>query len=213
MRHSTRHPRRPLLRIASWLVFAMGITALGYVAFTLIDAQLYQAYAGWRLEKAIASERLSPPEVPSGDRPVLSARVEPISPVIPGSTVGRIQIRRLGLNVMILEGVDTKTLRRGVGHVPGTALPGQYGNAALAGHRDTFFRELRNIRAGDNITLTTAKGTYYYRVDSTRVVPPDDTSVLQDSADPILTLVTCHPFEFVGSAPDRFIVRAHREQN
>ena len=111
---------------------------------------------------------------------------------------------------MILEGTDNGTLRRGVGHIPGTSLPGQPGNVAIAGHRDTFFRPLRKIRKNDEITLTTLNGSYRYRVDSTQVIEPDDTQVLDDSDKPILTLVTCYPFNFVGSAPKRFIVRAHR---
>ena len=92
----------------------------------------------------------------------------------------------------------------------GTPLPGQQGNVAITGHRDTFFRPLRNIRKDDEITLTTLSGSYRYRVDSTKVVEPEDTEVLDDSDDAILTLVTCYPFYFVGPAPKRFIVRAHR---
>ena len=101
-------------------------------------------------------------------------------------------------------------MRRAVGHIPGTPLPGQQGNVAIAGHRDTFFRALRNIRKDDEITLATLDGSYRYRVDSTKVVEPEDTQVLDDSHDKILTLVTCYPFDFVGVAPKRFIVRAHR---
>jgi sortase A len=211
MRPLTRTPHRRWLRSGSWLGFALGISSLAYVAFTLIDAQAYQAYASWRMEKAIATERLSLPEPQPSGRSALTVRVERVPKLIPGSPLGRIQIRRLGLSVMVLEGVDGKTLRRGVGHIPGTALPGQYGNAALAGHRDTFFRGLRDIREGDNITLTTLTGTYNYRVESTKVVSPEETYVLQDSPEPLLTLVTCHPFDFIGSAPNRFIVRAHRQ--
>jgi sortase A len=111
---------------------------------------------------------------------------------------------------MIMEGIDGRTLRHAVGHIPGTPLPGQQGNVAIAGHRDTFFRGLRNIRKDDEITLTTLNGTYRYRVDSTQVVAPEHTEVLDDSGEAILTLVTCYPFYFVGSAPKRFVVRAHR---
>jgi len=110
---------------------------------------------------------------------------------------------------MIAEGTDGKTLRRAVGHIPGTALPGQQGNIAIAGHRDTFFRGLRNIHKDGEITLTTLDGSYLYRVDFTQVVQPEDIAVLDHSDDAILTLVTCYPFYFVGPAPKRFIVRAH----
>ena len=127
-----------------------------------------------------------------------------------GSPLGRIEISTIGLAAMILEGTDDGTLRRAVGHIPGTALPGQEGNVAIAGHRDSFFRGLRNIHKDDEITLTTLNGFYRYRVDSTKVVEPEDIGVLDDSDVAILTLVTCYPFYFVGSAPQRFIVRAHR---
>jgi sortase A len=111
---------------------------------------------------------------------------------------------------MIMEGIDGRTLRHAVGHIPGTPLPGQPGNVALAGHRDTVFRGLRSIHKDDEVTLTTLRGSYRYRVDSTQVVEPEDTEVLDNSVDDILTLVTCYPFYFVGPAPKRFIVRAHR---
>lgn len=123
--------------------------------------------------------------------------------------MGRIDISTIGLTAMILEGTDARTLRRAVGHIPGTPLPGQQGNVAITGHRDTFFRPLHNIRKDDEITLTTLNGSYRYRVDSTEVVEPEDTEVLADSDDAVLTLVTCYPFYFVGPAPKRFIVRAH----
>jgi sortase A len=123
--------------------------------------------------------------------------------------LGRIEISSIGLTAMIREGTDARTLRRAVGHIPGTPLPGQPGNVAITGHRDTFFRPLRNIRKDDEIKLTTLNGSYRYRVDSIQVVEPEDTEVLADSDDAVLTLVTCYPFYFVGPAPNRFIVRAH----
>jgi len=116
----------------------------------------------------------------------------------------------IGLSAMFAEGIDRKTLQRGVGHIPGTALPGQQGNVALAGHRDTFFRPLRNIHKNDEITLETLDGSYRYRVDFTEVTGPEHAEVLNQSHEAILTLVTCYPFSFVGPAPQRFIVRAHR---
>ena len=111
---------------------------------------------------------------------------------------------------MIMEGVDPRTLRRAVGHIPGTPLPGQPGNVALAGHRDTFFRALRNIHEGDEITVQVLSGLYRYRVDSITVVDPEDKQVLNNSDGEILTLVTCYPFTYLGAAPNRFIVRAHQ---
>ena len=197
-----RAPRQSLL-CWSRFFFLGGIVALSYVAATLIDAKLYQARA-----TAEFTEALSAP------KPVLPGDVTPSSPAptVAGSRtpLGRIEISSLGVAAMILEGVDDKTLRRAVGHIPGTALPGQPGNVGLAGHRDTFFRALRNIHKDDEITLQTLNGLYRYSVDLTQVVDPGQTEVLNHSDDSILTLVTCYPFYFVGSAPQRFIVRAHR---
>ena len=126
------------------------------------------------------------------------------------TSLGRIEIRTIGLTAMIMEGTAARTLRRAVGHIPGTPRPGQQGNVAITGHRDTFFRPLRNIRKNDEIRLTTLGGSYRYWVDSIKVVEPEDMEVLDNSEDAILTLVTCYPFYYVGPAPKRFIVRAHR---
>ena len=120
----------------------------------------------------------------------------------------RLEIPRLNLRVMVNEGADEQTLSRAVGHIPGTGLPGVPGNVGLAGHRDTFFRPLRQIRANDLIELQTTSGTYRYMVNSTSIVTPRDVGVLQASGGQTLTLVTCYPFYYVGSAPKRFIVHA-----
>ena len=109
---------------------------------------------------------------------------------------------------MVREGADSGTLRKAIGHIPGTALPGNAGNVGLAGHRDTFFRALRDIEKDDTIDFETDSGTFRYAVQSTRIVSPRDVSVLTASSGRTLTLVTCYPFYYVGSAPKRFIVRA-----
>jgi sortase A len=122
--------------------------------------------------------------------------------------VGRIEIPRLGVSAIVREGDDISTLRRSVGHIPDTVLPGESGNSGFAGHRDTFFRGLRDARAGDRITVTTADATLNYVIRNTRVVEPDDVSVLNPTPGQTLTLVTCYPFSYIGAAPKRFIVRA-----
>ena len=207
------------LRWSSQLFIMIGLLALGYVGFVLADAKLYQAYQNRRFQKEMErlkpsvsrGESLSPPSSP----PILGkadrANAESLRKGSrEGFPLGLIEISTIGLEVMILEGIEDETLRRAVGHIPGTALPGQEGNVAIAGHRDTFFRPLRNIRKNDEITLRMLNGTHRYRVESTKVVEPEDIAVLDDSGEAILTLVTCYPFNFVGSAPQRFIVRAHR---
>jgi len=209
---------RSFLGWSRHLFLVIGILTLGYVGFALLDARLYQAYQTWRFEQGL---KALGPSVGS----VESLRLPPVPPDLAeanhrrpaslgiaagvGSPLGLIEISAIGLEVMILEGTDDRVLRRAVGHIPGTSLPGQPGNVAIAGHRDTFFRPLRKIRKNDEITLTTLDGSYRYRVDFTQVIDPENTRVLADSDEAILTLVTCYPFYFVGSAPKRFIVRAH----
>jgi LPXTG-site transpeptidase (sortase) family protein len=128
-------------------------------------------------------------------------------------TRGRIEIARLGIDAEIREGDDAATLRVSVGHIPGTAVPGDHGNVALAAHRYSQFRGLRNVRCGDQIQVTTPDGEFRYEVDSIRVVEISQVEVLDPTPDPTLTLVTCFPFDYVGDAPQRLIVRAHRVES
>ena len=211
-------PNNPGLRWSRYLFFAVGIIALGYVGFVLLDARLFQANQSRRFQQElsrlkphiISDQSLQEPSIslrPAEADPVRAERIDVAG--MGGTPLGRIEISKIGLAAMILEGTDSRTLRRAVGHIPGTPLPGQPGNVVITGHRDTFFRGLRNIHKDDEITLTTLNGTYRYRVDFTEVVGPQDTAVLDHSDDAILTLVTCYPFYYVGPAPKRFVVRAH----
>ena len=121
-----------------------------------------------------------------------------------------LRIPGIGLEVAVLEGADDWTLNRAVGHIEDTATPGAAGNSGIAGHRDGFFRGLKDIRAGDGIEIETVGGVERYRVERTWIVDPEDVSVLDPTTVPSITLVTCYPFYFVGPAPQRFIVRAVR---
>jgi sortase A len=192
--------RKPLKNILRWterVLFAVAIPALAYCIFYLADAWMFQTRASRELD-AVAAVEQATPDAPSK------------SPLVTGASIGEIRIARLGLSVVVIEGVDPQSLRRAAGHIPGTALPGEAGNVAISAHRDTFFRPLRNIQPSDIITLTTRLGEFRYRVVNTKIVNPTDVSVLASGTDQILTLVTCYPFYFVGPAPKRFIVRAER---
>src|SRR5262245_24663167 len=123
--------------------------------------------------------------------------------------IGRMDVPRLDLSVYVLEGIGGTALRRGVGHVPGTPFPGERGNVGLAGHRDTYFRKLHRIAPGDTVRLTTPDGAFTYQVDSILIVSPSRGDLLRPDRRVGLTLVTCYPFHYVGSAPDRFVVLAH----
>jgi sortase A len=112
------------------------------------------------------------------------------------------------LQVPVLEGTDDFTLNRAAGHIAGTAAPGDEGNVGIAGHRDGFFRALKDIRVGDDVDLQTQRTDAHYSVDETLIVSAEDVYVLEARAKPSLTLVTCYPFYILGSAPKRFIVHA-----
>jgi sortase A len=121
-----------------------------------------------------------------------------------------LRIPKIGLEVPVLEGTDDLTLNRGVGHIRGTAAPGAPGNLGIAGHRDGFFRGLKDVAPGDAIELQSLTGYETYVVQSLVIVEPEDVSVLGPTPSPSLTLVSCYPFYYVGSAPQRYIVRAAR---
>jgi sortase A len=194
-RHPARKPR--LLRWIQRLLFITGTLLLGYVGFTLLETRLYQVSAKRSLENEIRDEK---------ERP--QAQSKP--PVRKGDVLGRMDIPRLGMSVAVLQGTSSRVLRLGIGHIAGTPLPGEDGNIGIAGHRDTFFRGLKDIRKNDEIQLQTASGLSRYAVDWAKVVANDDQSVLAPSKESALTLVTCYPFYFVGPAPKRFVVRAHK---
>jgi sortase A len=198
-------PMRRLLRWTRRVLFAGGVSLLAYCVYVVVDAQVFQQVERRQLERLLANRQQA-----SGTlRQTASATSSQLLPLAAG-LIGRLEVSRLGLSAIVMEGTSAKTLRRAVGHIAGTSMPGLPGNVAISGHRDTFFRPLRNIRRNDVITLTTLNGEYRYRVLSTRLVGPDDVTVLDATEDEVLTLVTCFPFYFVGPAPKRFIVRAER---
>ena len=181
------------------LLFVAATLALGWYAGVQILAARDQASWARELETAWSGRALH------------KSSTHRQRTVAPGGLVGRLELPRIGLSVIVREGVDTGTLRSAVGHIPDTALPGESGNVALAGHRDTFFRQLKHVRPGDRVVVTTVDGIYDYVVRDTRVVTPRDVSVLAPGSEATVTLVTCYPFDYIGSAPQRFVVRATRD--
>jgi sortase A len=220
-----RHRRT--LRFLEVFFWCLAFVLLGCYAYVYLDRSVYQAYEAWSFDRRLEHRPVSvigflwhsigigETEWVSKDTGNVFAR--PAVPAVPpahrepvpsGALLGRIEIPRVGVSSMILNGTTAKCLRRAVGHIEGTPLFGTAGNVGLAGHRDTFFRGLRLIRKGDVIRVETLEGTYEYVVESTQIVGPDDVEVLDASIQPVLTLVTCYPFDYIGSAPRRFIVRA-----
>lgn len=122
--------------------------------------------------------------------------------------LGELEVPRIGLSIMVRQGVDDVTLRRAAGHLPSSALPGERGNSVILGHRDTFFRGLRELERGDTVRISTARGQFTYEVESIEVVEPDHINLTAAPSDAVATLITCFPFKYVGPAPRRFVARA-----
>jgi len=186
---------RRALRAASRTLLVAGIMALSYAGYALVDRYWFQSAETAKFETVRTPAELLP---------------APPVPITEGGVIGEIEVPRLGLKAIVVQGDSEKLLRRAVGHLTETAMPGETGNVALAGHRDGLFRPLRNILPGDTITLKTPDREFQYQVEWTAIVPPTAVRVLQPTVEPALTLVTCFPFYYVGAAPERFIVRARK---
>ena len=197
-----RLPGRSRWRWPERVLLAIAAVCLGYYTYVSAETMLYQAYENRELDAILQSAPSRPEGTSSAS--ATDARARPG----PGSVIGRLEIPRLGVSTVVRAGSDARTLQLAVGHIPGTALPGEAGNVGLAGHRDTFFRKLSEIRPEDEIRMVTPEGTFRYFVERTNVVEPSDVWVLDPAGHPVLTLVTCYPFTYVGTAPQRFIVRA-----
>ena len=184
-------------RVGSILLL-VGSAALVWCLSVLGSAALFEWYASRQLDRTLkhpaTAELVRPPRPPP--------RLHDV--------VGRLEIPRLNVSAVVLEGDDDRALRLGAGHVPWTPLPDRSGNVGIAAHRDTFFRPLRRLVANDRITFATPGGDYTYAVESTEIVHPNDLQVLDQYSTPELTLITCYPFYYVGPAPMRFVVHARR---
>ena len=193
-------------RLFDRLLLIIGVGCLGvYVVYT-VQARIYQH----QLEESF-EYMVNKPVVtgePVDKPPPLGNRTPPLKE---GDLVGRLEIPRLDVSVMVLEGVKSRTLRLGAGHIPGTPIPGAGSNAGIAAHRDSFFRALLKIQTNDEIRFQTPEKSVQYRVVSTEIVQPDDVTVLTPTPKDTITLVTCYPFYYIGPAPKRFIVKATAE--
>lgn len=188
------------LEVGAWCVGLLCLAALVTTQVHAREAQHAAQSFGTRLPTASGSGIATSAQTASSGSPDLSSFQ---------GVIGRLDVPALGLHVPILNDYDPDSLRRGVGRMKGTAVPGGLGNLVLAGHRDTYFRPLRRVRSGMVMKVVTPGQTFDYVVDSTSIVTPDDVDVLDIGDRPEMTLITCYPFDFIGAAPKRFIVRAH----
>jgi sortase A len=189
------------MKRASNILLLLGAAALLWCAFVWTGASLFDWYEG--------RELAYPPHTAAAPR-AHSLSPLPRGILHPHEIIGRLEIPRLRMSTVVVEGDDPGALRFGAGHVPWTHLPAEGGNMGIAAHRDTVFRRLRHIALRDHINLITPAGLYEYEVSSTEIVAPQDVAVLDSSSRSELTLVTCYPFSYLGPAPMRFIVHARR---
>ena len=186
-----------------WVTLFTGASLLAWPMFVMFESELTQWSGERRLSEASRTEEekiVQPgPNLPAGKRGPRR-----------GAVLGRFEVPRLHVSYVVLEGTDNRTLDKSIGHVEGTADIGEPGNIGIAGHRNTHFRKLEWIRRDDEIKLTSPNPNteFRYRVEWVRLFKPGDLEVLDPSHGPALTLVTCFPFEYVGAAPLRFVVRA-----
>jgi sortase A len=186
------------LRLVERALLVFGLTCLGWYGLAAADAAQRQQEARAAIERAIANAE-----------PAVSENTETAANKTLGSNlIGLLEIPRLGVLTPVVEGDDDNALRGTAGHLPDTPRPWEKGNSAIAAHRDGLFRPLRNIRVGDALRVHTPHGELLYEVKDTHIVHPSDLSVLQAKSEHMLTLITCYPFYYVGSAPKRFIVHA-----
>jgi sortase A len=186
----------PSLEVCAWCA---GLLCLAGLAGARLEATHSQRIAA-QIHPVLAAGRQDAPSNASDVSRDLSTY---------NGVIGRLELPQLGLHVPILNDYDPDSLRRGVGRMKGTAVPGGLGNFVVAGHRDTYFRPLRRIRPGMTMRVVTPSGTFDYVVDSTTIVLPTDVDVLDIGDRPEMTLITCYPFDYLGAAPKRFIVHSH----
>ncbi len=200
----------PFVEKASWACGLVGLVCFG-VFHVAVASTTRQALERFSATQALATNADTPDQ--SLWSPVrITAWRRALSEPAP-VPLAVLRIPKIRLEVPVLPGTDDRTLDRGLGHIEDTAQPGRDGNSGIAGHRDGFFRGLKDISLGDAIELDTLEGKDVYRVERIWVVDPEDVSVLDPTPTRALTLVTCYPFYFVGPAPKRFIVRAVRVGN
>lgn len=213
--------KRSLLRMAAWLVFSFSLAMLAYSTFQSISAPLEarQALRQWdELQRETQSGNAKRAADENPLSPALAGKLRqtggdegspaPIPAAADGELLGEIAFPSLDQRYAIVEGIGNEPLKLGAGHVPGSPLPGESGNSVLAGHRDTVFRSLGKLKAGDRIEVETTSGRFAYEVTGRRIVDESDADAVRASAEPLLTLITCYPFTYVGPAPERLLLTA-----
>ncbi|MBT2291321.1 class D sortase [Paenibacillus albidus] len=204
--------RRPGIVFTVRLIFVLSLSVLVYSVVQVVKAPIEarQALKDWDKKREEAAAR--PPKAEEDPLPADMMAEHPGETASPsyveGEVIGEIFFPSLNKRVAILEGTESPQLKKGAGHSTGSAAIGSSGHSVLAGHRDTVFRRLGELRAKDRIELETADGRFVYEVTGSIIVDAKERGAIQASDQAILTLITCYPFSYVGSAPDRYLVSA-----
>lgn len=202
------------LVIAVKLIFILSLCLLLYAVFQVLKAPIEasQALQEWEAKKDTFSAET---RLPIEETPLPEGIISPIPensasklPYTKGDVIGEISFPSLNKKTAILEGTDPQQLKKGAGHYTGSAAIGSIGNSVLAGHRDTVFRKLGELKIHDLIEVETMDGKFVYEITGSTIVDGDERGAIKPSEDSILTLVTCYPFSYVGPAPDRYLLSA-----
>ena len=191
------------LRLIGLVLLVLGVAAALVTGVALMSPETFQPLYSYVLPYV---------EPPARPTPAPTRTIAPprMTSVAEGNPIGVIEIPRLGLSSLVIEGDEEAALLFGVGHLSDTSLPWKGGNSVFAAHRDTFFRGLGKIRPKDVIRFRTGETEFDYRVQETKIVAPTEVGVLKPTKSATLTLITCYPFTYIGPAPQRFVVRAER---
>jgi sortase A len=189
-------------RYLSYTATAVGAFLLALAAVDVCQSWFYQWFG--RREFSTAQATAPPVRTAAWQAGPVNRKQRPVL----GESLAILEIPRIRMSVVVLEGSDDNVLKKGPGHIEETAYPGELGNVAIAGHRDRHFRPLRSSRPNDEVILRTKTTTMRYFIDSIRIMHPTEMEVLDPTSGPALTLITCFPFDFVGNAPMRFVIRA-----
>ncbi len=200
------HGTRSYLGTASLGLMILGIALSGWALFNIIGSSSADSNALLRPIKMSsnsptgsvnASEALGPQQPDYPENPAV------------GDVLGMLSIPTLGQTFVVIEGTGAEELKQGVGHMLDTAMPGEPDNCVISGHRDTVFSDLGKLETGDQIIMQTAAGTFAYEIGRIRVVDKDDVTVVVPADHAVLSVSTCYPFNYVGSAPDRYVLVAN----
>ncbi|WP_066309662.1 class D sortase [Bacillus sp. FJAT-29814] len=200
-----RKKRKP--KILKWIL-------LGVPTLLIIAGIAVIGVFGWEMTKetTLLAKTVVKPYKPTQVKKVFDTEAWPTMPS-PGEMLGRLSISSLDLSYPVVQGTHDNELKQGIGHMAGSALPGQGGHVLLSGHRDTVFRKLKDLKLGDEITFSTPYGDFIYEATETKIVEADDETVAVPTDYETLTLTTCYPFNFIGHAPQRFVIYTKLKSN